>query len=260
MKISSNLTLEILNQPFLLEKRIELLFAIQKKGSISKAAKVVPMSYKSAWEAIDNMNNLSPHPIVQKETGGKGGGGTVLTPYGEKLLKTYTILKIEQKKFLQSLSSITDIDTGELKTIGKLSMQLSARNQISGIIENISIGAVNAIVTITPKSGHQIYINISKNSIDDLELKLDDEVVAIFKSNNVLISTDTSLSLSARNKIAGTIRDLEEGAVNSEISIDIGEKQIITSVITNSAVRELDLKIGDNVTAIIKSSDVMIGK
>ncbi len=74
MEISSNLTLELFNQPFLLEKRIELLFAIQRMGSISKAAKEVPMSYKSAWEAVDSMNNLSHTPILIKETGGVGGG------------------------------------------------------------------------------------------------------------------------------------------------------------------------------------------
>ena len=260
MEISSNLTLEILNQPFLLEKRIELLFAIEKEGSISKAAKVVPMSYKSAWEAVDAMNNLAPHPIVQKETGGKGGGGTVLTTYGEKLLKTYTILKIEQKKFLETLSNITDIDTGDLKTMKRLAMQISARNQIAGKIDNITLGAVNAIVSIKPKSGHKIFSNISKNSISNLGLKENDEVVAIFKSSNVLISTDSSFSLSARNKIAGVIKNLEKGAVNAEISIDIGEEQIITSVITNSAVEELKLTVGMKVIAIIKSSDVMIGK
>ncbi|WP_428026056.1 winged helix-turn-helix domain-containing protein, partial [Arcobacter sp.] len=76
MEISSNLTLELLDKPFLLEKRIDLLFAIKKCGSISKAAKEVPMSYKKAWEAVDAMNNLSPTPIVDRETGGKGGGGT----------------------------------------------------------------------------------------------------------------------------------------------------------------------------------------
>jgi hypothetical protein len=45
LEISSNLTLEIFNQPFLLEKRIELLIAVKRTGSISKAAKEVPMSY-----------------------------------------------------------------------------------------------------------------------------------------------------------------------------------------------------------------------
>ncbi len=88
MEISSNLTLELFEQPFLLEKRIDLLFAVQKCGSINKAAKEVPMSYKKAWEAINAMNNLSSTPVVQTETGGKGGGGTSLTKYGENLLKT----------------------------------------------------------------------------------------------------------------------------------------------------------------------------
>ena len=67
MAISSNLTLELLNQPFLLEKRIELLKAIKQTGSINKAAALVPMSYKSAWEAVEAMNNLSISPIVQKK-------------------------------------------------------------------------------------------------------------------------------------------------------------------------------------------------
>ena len=53
MAISSNLTLELLNHPFLLENRIELLKAIKQTGSINKAAALVPMSYKSAWEAVE---------------------------------------------------------------------------------------------------------------------------------------------------------------------------------------------------------------
>ena len=99
MEISSNLTLELLDQPFLLEKRIDLLFAIQRCGSISKAAKEVPMSYKKAWEAVDTMNNLSSQAVVITEKGGKGGGGTFLTTYGENLLKTYLFLKKSKKVF-----------------------------------------------------------------------------------------------------------------------------------------------------------------
>jgi molybdate transport system regulatory protein len=260
MEFSSNLTLEILNQPFLLEKRIELLFAIQQEGSINKAAKAVPMSYKSAWEAVDAMNNLAPTPIVQKETGGKGGGGTILTEYGKNLLETYTVLKSEQKKFLETLMKTTDLDSGNLKTIGRLAMQLSAGNQIIGIIEKIALGRVNANISFVPKSGHKLFANISKNSVATLDLKEGDEVVGIFKSGDVLIATDESLNLSARNKINGVIEKLIHGEVNCEISINIGKNQIITSVITNDAVEELNLEVGKNVFAIIKSSDLMIGK
>jgi len=74
MELSSALTLEMLGKPFLLEKRIELLHAIEEHGSISKAAKAVPMSYKSAWEAVDTMNSLSPEPIVTERPVGKMAG------------------------------------------------------------------------------------------------------------------------------------------------------------------------------------------
>jgi len=130
MELSSKLTLEMLGKPFLLEKRIELLHAIEAHGSISKAAKAVPMSYKSAWEAVDSMNALSPEPIVCRETGGKDGGGTTITEYGQQLLKNDAVLKEEHRRFLEKLSELTAIQSGAFKTIGRLAMQISARNQI----------------------------------------------------------------------------------------------------------------------------------
>ena len=99
MEITSPLTFEISGEPFLLEKRIRLLHAIYEHGSISKAAKAVPMSYKSAWEAVDAMNALSPEPIVFRETGGKDGGGTTITEYGMQLLKNYALLKFRVNRF-----------------------------------------------------------------------------------------------------------------------------------------------------------------
>lgn len=260
MNISSNLTLELFDKPFLLEKRIELLFAIQEHGSISKAAKAVPMSYKTAWDAVDAMNNLSHTPIVSKETGGKGGGGTALTPYGQNILKTYKLLKEEQNKFLEKLQEMTDIDTGTFKTIGRLSMQISARNQIRGIVDKIVLSDVNANVVIVPKSGHELFANISKDAIQSLDIKNSDEIIAIFKSNNVLISTDENIAISARNRIKGTITAITKDSTNSEVIIDIGENESIASIITTGAVKRLKLEIGKEVFAFIKSSDIMLGK
>jgi molybdate transport system regulatory protein len=260
MEISSNLTLELADKPFLLEKRIELLFAIAKEGSISKAAKAVPMSYKSAWEAIDTMNNLSPIPIVQKETGGAGGGGTKLTICGEKLLKMYTLLKEHQKKFLETLRDMTDMDSGTLKTIGRLSMQISARNQVQGIIDHIGRGSVNVEVSLKLKSGNTLTSNITNNAIDSLNLKVGDEVSAIFKSSSVLVSTDTDLVISGRNQLKGSVTAINVGDINAELIIDIGDTDKIASVITAGSVKNLNIEVGTKVCAVIKASDVMIGK
>ena len=260
MAISSNLTLELLNQPFLLEKRIELLKAIKQTGSINKAATLVPMSYKSAWEAVEAMNNLSISPIVTRETGGAGGGGTTLTNYGENLLTTYSLLKEEQRKFLENLNRITDLNSGTLKTIRRLSMQISARNQIIGTIEKISLGAVNAEIQIKLKSGKSIVSIITNSSVENLGLAINDEVVAVIKSSNVLLSTQTNLKLSARNSLNGNIEEIIIGSVNAEVVVNIGNEDKIVAIVTINSIENMGLKVGTSVDAIIKASDIMIGK
>jgi molybdopterin-binding protein len=68
------------------------------------------------------------------------------------------------------------------------------------------------------------------------------------------------MKLSARNQISGKIVQVIKGQTTSHVQIDIGSGVIITSSITNEAVDELGLKAGDAATAIIKASDVMVGK
>ncbi|TGD28456.1 molybdenum-dependent transcriptional regulator, partial [Salmonella enterica subsp. enterica serovar Poona] len=56
--------------------------------------------YKSAWYAINDMNQLSAQMLVERATGGKGGGGAVLTRYGQRLIQLYDLLgQIQQKAF-----------------------------------------------------------------------------------------------------------------------------------------------------------------
>jgi molybdate transport system regulatory protein len=260
MQFTSSLTLFNSDVPFLLEKRIALLQAIQRVGSISKAAKVVPMSYKSAWDAIDAINNLCPHTVVSKETGGKGGGGAKITPYGENLINTYLTLQQEHKKFLQTISDITDFDKGTLKSLQRFSMNISARNNIHGRVELIELGKVNAQVYIKLKSGYTIVSVITNSAVNELDLKIGDDVSAIFKSSSVLLSTDNALAISARNKFKGKIDHIGAGEVNSEVVVDIGSDDKLVAVITSSSVDTLGLKEGKEVSLIVKSSDVMIGK
>jgi len=68
------------------------------------------------------------------------------------------------------------------------------------------------------------------------------------------------MKLSARNQLKGKIVDVAKGATTSHVRIDIGGGVIVTSSITNEAVADLNLKAGDDAWAVIKASDVMIGK
>lgn len=68
------------------------------------------------------------------------------------------------------------------------------------------------------------------------------------------------MKLSARNALTGKIESINKGAVTTTLKVDVGAGIHITSSITNEAAEDLGLKVGDSVTAIIKSSDVIIGK
>ena len=68
------------------------------------------------------------------------------------------------------------------------------------------------------------------------------------------------MKLSARNQIKGSIVELHKGQTTAHVRIDIGGGTVITASITNEAVDELALAVGDDVVAVVKASDVMVGK
>lgn len=68
------------------------------------------------------------------------------------------------------------------------------------------------------------------------------------------------MKISARNQIHGKVAGVEKGQTTAHVRIDIGHGVIITASITNEAVDDLALKVGDSAIAIIKASDVMVGK
>ncbi|WP_373029846.1 TOBE domain-containing protein [Sulfurovum sp.] len=259
MELSSKLTLEMLGKPFLLEKRIELLHAIQKYGSISKAAKAVPMSYKSAWEAVDMMNSLSPEPIVARETGGKDGGGTTITAYGLQLLKNYAVLKEEHTRFLTRLSELTDIQSGAFKTIGRLAMQISARNQIQAEVVSVESQNVNAKIHLKLKSGQKFVSVITKEAVEDLHIEENQTVIAIFKSSAVLLFNLRDEKCE-ENGIEGIVNKIEKDAENAKVQVNIGNHDTIVSVMPVNSLEEMELNEGSSVKVIIKANDIMIGK
>lgn len=248
------------DKPALLEKRIKLLEAIAETGSISSAAKRVGLSYKAAWEAVDTMNNLSNHPLVVRVTGGSGGGGTTLTPLGYEVVANYSVLKKEYERFLNRLSNMGDFEMNSLKHIQRIAMQISARNQLMGKIGEIKQAKVNAEVSIVLKSGVVLVSTITNSAVEELGLEIGDEVVGIIKASSVLISNVLDIATSARNKLSGVITDIKIGEVNAQVSVDIGQNDVVVSTITAESVRALGLAVGSRVCAIIKSSSILIGK
>ena len=89
--------------------KIQLLENIREYGSISAAGRAMDMSYKRAWDLVDEINRICRQPAVERQTGGRNGGGAALTPFGISLVARYR--KIERdaasavKKELAALRS-----------------------------------------------------------------------------------------------------------------------------------------------------------
>ncbi len=66
-----------------------LLEKIDALGSISAAGRAMNMSYRQAWELVDQLNKAFTEPVAASQTGGKSGGGASLTPFGHELVKRY---------------------------------------------------------------------------------------------------------------------------------------------------------------------------
>src|ERR1700709_2337188 len=74
--------------------KIQLLENIRANGSISAAGRAMDMSYKRAWDLVDEINRICGQAAVERQTGGRNGGGAVLTPFGLSLVARYR--KIER--------------------------------------------------------------------------------------------------------------------------------------------------------------------
>ncbi len=68
------------------------------------------------------------------------------------------------------------------------------------------------------------------------------------------------MKLSARNQLAGRIVAVQKGQTTGHVQIEVAGGVIVTASITNEAIDELALAVGDEATAVIKASDVMVGK
>lgn len=100
-QVKYKLWIEADHKTFLGSGRIRLLKAVEELGSLNKAAKHLNISYKKAWDLIKSVNDTAHQPITITATGGSGGGGMKLTPYGKKMIAQYEELSTASKEFMQ---------------------------------------------------------------------------------------------------------------------------------------------------------------
>jgi len=260
MHISGRIWLDKAEREFLGSDRIELLEKIRDLGSITRAAKAVGISYKTAWEIVDAMNNLADRPLVVRMTGGKGGGGTHLTPEGIKVVNSFKIVQEEHKTFLGNLANkIEDMDKF-YRFLRRMSLKVSARNIFKGTVAHIHKGAVNAEVELVLPCGDTLISVVTNESVENLDLRENRDAYAIVKASSVIVGRDLhGCRLSAGNILCGTVAKILPGAVNTEMTIRLSGENTISAVITNESARSLGFTEGDHACAVFQASSVILG-
>ena len=139
-------------------------------------------------------------------------------------------------------------------------MNVSARNVFKGKITALTDGAVNAEVELGLPGGDKIVAIVTEGSVKSLGLAVGKEAVAYVKAPWVMLLAGVpDVHFSARNQLAGKVSGLTKGAVNTEVAITLSGGTAVHSVVTNEAVLDLGLKVGEPATALIKASHVVLG-
>jgi len=258
LELGGNLELSRRGHKYLGGSRIRLLEAIERTGSISQAAREVSLSYKAAWDAVDAMNNLAERPLLVRTPGGAHGGGSHLTEHGREIVRLYRLMESGYQRLLRQMQAqIHDFDTLN-EFLRAITVKTSARNQFRGTVKTVQKGAVNADVLLDIGEGISLFANITNEAVEDLRLKPGREATALIKSSFVLLATGENLRISARNQLRGTVAELIGGAVNSEVIVQLPGARRLTAIVTNDAVRDLQLAVGDACCALIKASHVIL--
>lgn len=237
--------------------RVALVEAVAELGSISAAASRLGISYRGAWEAIQALNNLFDGPLIEASPGGRAGGAAAVTPRGRAVVSAFRRVQVEIDA---AMAKLEDSLAGEpaRDLFWSLGMRTSARNALRGTISNVTPGEVNGEVTLRLGEGIEITAIVTRRSVDELQLATGKPAIALIKSSFVILAKGENIRTSARNQIAGVVSSREDGALNSEIGLDIGGGKTLTATITLESAQALALAAGDAVTALIKAPHVIL--
>ncbi|MDB5426775.1 MAG: transcriptional regulator, ModE family [Phenylobacterium sp.] len=241
-------------------ERVALLEALDELGSIRAAAARVGLSYKAAWDAVQALNNLFEAPLVIARAGGRHGGAAELAPAGRAVVAAFHRVEFELAEVMdrleRGLAGAPADDIGRL--FWSLGMQTSARNALRGTVTHITDGAVNAEVSLAVAGGVEIVAIVTRESVGALHLAVGRPAIALIKSSFVVLAKGEGLVTSARNQIGGVVARRVDGAVSSEITLDIAEGKTLTATITRESAEAMDLTEGERVVALVKAPHVIL--
>lgn len=158
--------------------------AIREVESISQAAKKVEMSYRYVWNYLAKIEKTVQEPVVRTHKGGnRGGGGAKLTKLGKNLLKEYRRVEDYVGEVL-----------GDEEYWEAVGLKISARNRLQGKVEKVEKGIITAKIKIKIEKPAVVTAIISKEAVEELEIKAGDSVEAVIKATEVMVAKEKELT------------------------------------------------------------------
>ncbi|MEJ2281560.1 MAG: TOBE domain-containing protein [Candidatus Bathyarchaeota archaeon] len=179
-KVLCKVWLEYKGEPLVGKGGAKILETIQDVESISKAAKKAEMSYRYVWNYLAKLEKRLGEPVVKTFKGGsKGGGGAILTDLGKKLLNEYYRAENYMGELMGSET--------QWENIG---MKISARNKLKGTVQQVDKGIITAKVKIKIETPAVITAIISKEAVEELDVKTGDSIEAVIKATEVMVAKE----------------------------------------------------------------------
>jgi len=155
-----------------------ILKQIDRLQSISKAAEKLGMSYRYVWNYLSEIKSTIGEPVVETFRGGKaGGGGARLNELGKHLLREYERVS---SSVGSCFSSREQLEVNDVK--------ISARNRLKGKVVSVNKAGVMELVKIEVSAPAVVTALISREAVENLKIKVGDEVEAVVKSTEVMIA------------------------------------------------------------------------
>jgi len=131
-------------------------------------------------------------------------------------------------------------------------------NRLHGKIVNIIRGKIHAHVQILWKEV-LLSVIITSVSCDDMHLSAGDSICVIIKGTDIMLAKSISGILSARNRTRGLVKQIIRGDVLSKVLIE-SQGDVLHAIITNASLDEMKINSGDEITAIVKSTELILSK
>lgn len=131
-------------------------------------------------------------------------------------------------------------------------------NRLCGTIVSIAKGQIHAHVQILWKD-IPLSVIITRASCEDMHLSVGDTISALIKGTDIMLAKSFSGMLSARNRVKGIVREIVQGDILSKVFVE-SQGDMLHAIITNTSLKEMKLQEGNEVSAIVKSTELILSK